>query len=172
MNRQEKALRVKELQEKASRAGAAIITDFKGMTVENTDALRVELRKVGVDYVVVKNTLARIALKDTDHTVLLEVFNENCAIAFGYDDPVGLAKSLVDYAKGNKKLLIKSGSLEGKYLEADAINALAKLPSRPELLSSVLGTMNAVPTNLVGVLANVPRNFLYALNAIRDQKAA
>ena len=172
MNRQEKALRVKELQEKAARAGAAIITDFKGMTVENTDALRVELRKVGVDYVVVKNTLARIALKDTDHTVLLEAFNENCAIAFGYDDPVGLAKSLVDYAKGNKKLLIKSGSLEGKYLEADAINALAKLPSRPELLSSVLGTMNAVPTNLVGVLANVPRNFLYALNAIRDQKAA
>jgi large subunit ribosomal protein L10 len=164
MNRQEKAQIIEQLKEKAARANIAVVTDFKGITVEQVTELRSKLREAGVEYQVVKNTLARIALKETDHEILCEHFKENCAIALGFDDPVAPAKALADYAKTNKKFAMRFGSLEGK--------ELAKMPTKPELLSSLLGTMNAVPTNFVGVLAAVPRTFLYALTAIKEQKEA
>lgn len=172
MNRQEKAQIVSELTQKASRASIAIVTDFKGLSVENVTDLRARLRDAGVDYQVVKNTLARLALKDTDHGVLAEHFKENCAIALGYDDPVALAKALAEYAKTNKKFAMKFGSLEGKFLDDKAVRELSTLPAKPEMLAKLLGTMNAVPTNFVGLFANLLRNFLYALNAIKDQKEA
>ncbi len=172
VNRQEKAQIIEQLNEKAGRASIAIVTDFKGMTVEEITNLRVKLNEAGVDYQVVKNTLARLAMKDTDHGVLTEHFKENCAIAIGYDDPVALAKALADFAKTSKKFKLKFGSLEGSFLDAGGVNELAKLPSKPELLAMALGTMNAVPTNFVGLFANLLRNFLYALNAIKDQKEA
>jgi len=147
-----------------------VVTEFKGMTVEELTQLRVKLREQGVDYQVVKNTLARIAFTDTPHDVLKDMFKENCALATGYDDPVAAAKVLSDFAKTSKKFDLKFGSLEGKRLDAEAVKELAKLPSRPELLAKALGTMNAVPTNFVGLFANILRNFLYALNAIKEQK--
>lgn len=172
MNRQEKAQIIEELSEKASRASIAVVTGFKGITVEKVTELRAQLRAAGVDYQVVKNTLARLALKDTDHSVLCEHFRDNCAIAMGYEDPVALAKALADFAKANKKFEMRFGSLEGQFLDDTAVKELAKLPSKEELLAKTLGTMNAVPTNFVSLLANVPRNFLNALNAIKDQKEA
>lgn len=172
MNRQEKAQIIEGLHEKVGRASIAVVTDFKSMTVEELTDLRVKLRGAGVDYQVVKNTLARLALKDTRHADLGGHFKENCAVALGYDDPVALAKALVDFAKTSKKFDLRFGSLEGKFLDADGVKELAKLPSKPELLARVLGTMNAVPTNFVGLFANILRTFLYALNAIKDQKEA
>lgn len=172
MNRQEKAAVVEQIKGKADKAGIAIVTDFKSLTVEEMTGLRVKLREAGVDYQVVKNTLAKIAVTDGKHDVLKDQFKECCGLAFGYEDPVAAAKALADFAKGSKKFSIRFGSLDGTFIEADGVKSLAKLPSKPELLGMMLGTMNAVPTNLVGVLANVPRTFLYALNAIRDQKEA
>lgn len=170
MNRQEKAQVVEQLQEKAGRASIAVVTDFKGVNVEAMTGLRAQLREAGVDYQVVKNTLARLALSDTDHSALNEHFKENCGIALGYEDPVAVAKVLADFAKKSKQFQLKFASLEGKYLDADGVKELAKLPGREELLSSMLGTMNAVPTNFVGLFANLLRNTLYALNAIKEQK--
>ena len=172
MNRQEKAQIIESLREKAGRASIAVVTDFKGMTVEEVTNLRVKLRDAGVDYQVVKNTLARLALKDTSHVVLEQYFKENCAIALGYEDPVAMAKALSEFAKTSKMFDLRFGSLEGKFLDADGVKELAKLPSKPELLARVLGTMNAVPTNFVGLFANLLRNCLYALNAIKDKKKA
>ena len=172
MNRQEKAQIIEQLREKAQRASIAVVTDFKGMAVEEVTILRAKLTEAGADYQVVKNTLARLALQETQHESLGEHFKFNCAVALGYEDPVALAKALSEFVKTSKKLVLKFGSLEGKYLDENGLKDLAKLPSKPELLSSVLGTMNAVPTNFVGVLANVPRTFLYALNAIKEQKEA
>ena len=111
-------------------------------------------------------------MQDTDHGILSEHFKENCAIALGYDDPVALAKVLADYAKTNKKFAMRFGSLEGKFLDEAGVKELSTLPSKPEMLAKLLGTMNAVPTNFVGLFANVLRTFLYALNAIKDQKEA
>ncbi|MGE4551914.1 MAG: 50S ribosomal protein L10 [Desulfovibrionaceae bacterium] len=172
MNRQEKAQIIDGLSAKAQRASIAVVTDFKGMSVESLTELRVKLREVGVDYQVVKNTLARLAFTDSPHKVLNDHMKENCAVALGYEDPVALAKALADYAKTNKKFALKYGSLEGKYLDDEAVKELAKLPGKPEMLARLLGTMNAVPTSFVCVFANLLRTFLYALNAIKDQKEA
>ena len=172
MNRQEKAQIIERLREKAGRASIAVVTDFKGLSVEQVTGLRAKLREVGVDYQVVKNTLARIAVNETDCAVLADQFKENCAIALGYDEPVEMAKTLADFAKVTKKFELKFGCLEGKYLDADGIKELAKLPSKPELLSSMLGTMNAVPTNFVSLMANIPRGLLNCLNGIKEQKEA
>ncbi|QJT10510.1 50S ribosomal protein L10 [Oceanidesulfovibrio marinus] len=172
MNRAEKAEVVEAIKAKADGARIAIVTDFKGMKVEETTALRVKLREAGVDYQVVKNTLARIAFTGGAHEVLNDKLKETCAVAFGYEDPVVAAKVLVDFAKGNKKFSIRYASLMGSYIEEKGIEDLSKLPGRPELLAKLLGTMNAVPQNFVGLLANVPRSFLNVLTAIKDQKEA
>ncbi|WP_319542762.1 50S ribosomal protein L10 [uncultured Pseudodesulfovibrio sp.] len=172
MKRQEKAQIIEQLHEKASRASIAVVTDFKGLSVEEMTILRAKCFEVGVDYQVVKNTLARLALKDTDHGELSEHLKENCAVALGYDDPVALAKALADFGKGNKKFSMRFGTLEGQFLDSDGVKELAKMPSKPELLSSVLGTMQAVPRNFVCLFANIERKFLYALTAIKEQKEA
>ncbi|BCS90237.1 50S ribosomal protein L10 [Pseudodesulfovibrio sediminis] len=172
MKRQEKALIIEQLHEKASRASIAVVTDFKGLSVEEMTQLRAKCYEVGVDYQVVKNTLARLALKDTDHGELSEHLKENCAVALGYDDPVALAKTLAEFDKENKKFSMRYGTLEGQFLDSDAVKELSKMPSKPELLSSVLGTMQAVPRNFVCLFANIERKFLYALTAIKDQKEA
>lgn len=172
MQRAQKAEIIEALKEKADRASIAVVTDFKGLKVEELTILRSKLRESGVDYQVVKNTLARIALTDGQHEVLKDSFKENCAVAFGYDDPVSCAKVLVDYAKGNKKFLLKSGSLQGTLIDAEGVKELSKLPSREELLAKALGTMNAVPTNFVSLMANVIRGMLNVLNGVKDQKEA
>ncbi|MEF2230506.1 MAG: 50S ribosomal protein L10 [Pseudodesulfovibrio sp.] len=172
MNRQEKAQIIEQLHEKAARASIAVVTDFKGLSVEELTVLRAKCFEGGVDYQVVKNTLARLALKDTEHGDLSEHFKENCAIALGYEDPVAVAKTLADFDKVNKKFAIRFGSLEGKFLDSDGVKELAKMPSKPELLSSVLGTMQAVPRNFVCLFANIERKLLWALTAVKDQKEA
>ncbi len=170
MNRAEKGAVIQGLKEKADGASIAVVTDFKGMKVEEMTELRVKLRDAGVHYQVVKNTLARLALTDGPHDVIKDRFKENCAVALGADDPVIVAKTLADFAKTNKKFEIRYGSLEGKFLDVDGLKALSSLPGKPELLSKMLGTMNAVPQNFVSLLANVPRGLLNALNAIKEQK--
>ena len=170
MNRAEKAKIIEDLRLKAQKASIAVITDFKGLKVEELTELRSQLRQEQVDYQVVKNTLARIAFTETQHETLKDKFQECCAVAFGYDDPVVAAKLLVQFAKKNKKFQAKFASLEGKYLEPEALKALSELPNKEQLLAKLLGTMNAVPTNFVSLFANLLRNLLYALNAIKEQK--
>ena len=172
MNRSEKAAIIEQLKEKASSASIAVVTDFKGLPVEEMTELRASLRTGGAEYQVVKNTLARIAFTDSTHDSLAQEFKENCGVALGYEDPVAVAKAIVDFAKKSKTFSVKFASLEGKFLTEEQLSDLAKLPSKEELLGKALGTMNAVPTNFVGLFANILRTFLYALNAIKDQKEA
>lgn len=172
MNRTQKAAIIEELKAKAGASSIVVVSDFKGMPVEEITRLRVKIRENGGELVVVKNTLARIALTDSAHDAIKDSFKENCAVAFGMEDPVALAKALSAFAKTSKKLELKHGSLEGKPLTAEQVDALAKLPSRPELLAKALGTMNAVPTNFVSLFANMIRPLLYALKAIEEKKAA
>jgi large subunit ribosomal protein L10 len=142
------------------------------MPVEEMTRLRVKLRENGGELVIVKNTLARIAFSDGTHDALKDSFKENCAVAFGMQDPVGVAKAMSDFARTSKTLELKTGSFEGRMLTSAQIEALAKLPSREELLAKALGTMNAVPTNFVSLFANMIRPLLYALKAIEEKKAA
>ena len=172
MNRSEKAVIIESIKAKANDASLAAITDFKGMTVEELTGLRARLREAGGEYHVVKNTLARIALSDGKHEVIKDKFHENCAIAFAFDDPVQVAKALSDFAKQSKLFALRTASLDGKEMTSAQVEALAKLPSREQLLGQLLGTMNAVPGNFVSLLANLLRGLLYALKAIEEKKGS
>ena len=171
MNRSGKAVIIEAVKARADKASFAVITDFKGMTVEELTNLRVSLRNAGGEYLVVKNTLARIALTDGTHDAIKDNFHDNCGVAFGFDDPVAVAKALSDFAKQSKLFELRCASLDGKAMDAAQIDALAKLPGREQLLGQLLGTMNAVPTNFVSLFANVVRGLLYALKGIEDQKS-
>ena len=171
MNRSGKAAIIEAVKARADKASFAVITDFKGMTVEELTNLRVSLRNAGGEYLVVKNTLARIALTDGTHDAIKDNFHDNCGVAFGFDDPVAVAKALSDFAKQSKLFELRCASLDGKAMDAAQIDALAKLPGREQLLGQLLGTMNAVPTNFVSLFANVVRGLLYALKGIEDQKS-
>ncbi len=172
MNRTQKAAVIEDLKARAGKASIMVVSDFKGMPVEEMTRLRVKLRENGGELVVVKNTLARIALTNGAHDAIKDKFKENCAVALGMQDPVAVAKAMTDFLKTSKKLTLKHGSLEGKFLTAEQVDALAKLPSKPELIARALGTMNAVPTNFVSLFANMIRPLLYALKAIEEKKAA
>ena len=172
MNRTEKAALIEKIRATAGRASIAVVADFNGMPVEEMTSLRVKLRENGGELLVVKNTLARIALSGGSHDAIKELFRENCAIALGMQDPVAIAKAVIDFAKTSKKFAVRHGSLEGKFLNAGQLEALAKLPGKNELLARTLGTMNAVPTNFVSLFANIIRGMLYALKALEEKKAA
>ncbi len=172
MNKTQKSAIIEALKAKAGGASIAVVSDFKGMPVEEMTRLRVKLRESEAELVIVKNTLARIAFTDGAHDAIKGSFKENCAVAFGMQDPVAVAKAMSDFARTSKTLKVKHGSLEGKALTAEQVEALAKLPSKPELIAKALGTMNAVPTNFVSLFANMIRGMLYALKAIEEKKAA
>jgi len=172
MDKSGKAAIIEGFRNKSTKASFACITNFKGMTVEELTKLRVTVHNVGGEYHVIKNTLGRIAVTDTNHDVLKDKFHENTGVALGFDDPVAVAKSIVDFAKGSQLFEVKCASLDGKPMEKEDIEALSKLPGREQLLAQVLGTMNAVPTNFVSLFANMIRPLLYALNAIKEQKEA
>jgi large subunit ribosomal protein L10 len=171
-SREQKAESIEQLQNAAQNASIALVSDFRGLKVEDLEKIRNELKDNQIHYQVVKNTLARIAFKGTAHEVLNDQLSDCCAVAFGYDDPVIAAKVLVKHEKDFKRFGVKYGSYNGKFLDSDQIRELAKLPGREQLLSQMLCTMNAVPTNFVSVFANLLRYMLNALNGIKDQKEA
>jgi large subunit ribosomal protein L10 len=163
---------VQELHEKFSTSKVVIVTDYKGLDVESMNALRRKLREASCEYQVTKNTLLKRASEETDAALIQEHFKGPSAVALSFEDPVAPAKVLTEYAKGNEKLEIKGGVLNGQTLDINAINALAELPSREVLLGQLLSTFNAVPTSFVRVLNGVTTGFLNVLQAIKEQKEA
>ncbi len=171
MNKENKQQVVTELHDKLTRAKAVFLADFRGLNVEKATSLRNELRKAGIEYKVVKNTLLELASRDTDKTSLAEHFAGPTAVALSYDDPVAAAKVLSKFAKEQKDFFkLKGGVLTGKPINVTDIQALADLPSREVLIAKMLGSMNAPASNFVGVLAAIPGSFVRVLNAIREQK--
>ncbi|MFZ5564443.1 MAG: 50S ribosomal protein L10 [Thermodesulfobacteriota bacterium] len=168
---QKKAL-VEELRGSFQKAAVLILTEYQGMTVEQVNELRRKLKEIHVEYRVVKNTLLRLASQETPMAPAADYFKGSTAIALGYGDPVAVAKVLTEFAKTNEKLTVKAGVMGGRLMDTSKIVALSKLPSREELLAKLLGTMNAVPTSFVRVLNGIPAKLVYALSAIKDQKAA
>ncbi len=170
MERSKKEKVIAELHEKLGRASAAILTDYKGLTVSDISNLRDSLAAEKVEYQVVKNTLMRLACRDTETAVIEPLLKGTCAVAIAYGDPAIPAKIIKKFAKANEKLQVKAGTLGNRLLNPDQISALAELPPKEELIAKLLGTLNAVPTSLVTVLSGVPRAFVGVLAAIQRQK--
>jgi large subunit ribosomal protein L10 len=161
-----------DLHDRFARSAIIVLTDYKGLDVTSINDLRRKLREANIEYQVVKNTLLVRAAEDTEVALIKDHFKGPSAVAISYDDPVAPAKVLTQFAKDNDKLEIKVGLLNGKVLDAQAIMALAKLPSRDVMLAQLLATLNAVPSSFVRVLAEVPRSMVNVLTAIKDQKEA
>ena len=170
MNREEKAAEVAELSGKFEKANIAIVSDYKGLTVTVLQELRHNLRRNDSEFRVAKNTLLTRAVEETDYAGLQEHFVGTTAVTVSYGDPVTPAKILTEFSKDHPELKIRTALLDGKVLSTDELTALSKLPSKEVLLGQMLSVMNAVPTGLVRVLSGVPRTFLYALQAIKEQK--
>ncbi|MBI2266074.1 MAG: 50S ribosomal protein L10 [Armatimonadetes bacterium] len=174
---------VGDLQDLFQKARVGIVTDYRGpsknpgLTVSDLQTLRGKLREQQAEYRVVKNTLARIALKDTALEPLSSVLSEATAIAFGYDDPVGPAKVLLDFAKERKTPLapeglpfIKGGFLDGRVFDGPRMRELARLPAPPVIKALLLGTLISPARGALTVLKGPMTKFLYALQALKKLK--
>ena len=162
---------VAEVSEQLKGAQAAMLAEYRGLTVEQMTKLRRKAYEAKVYVRVVKNTLARRAAQGTSYECLAEQMVGPLAYAIS-SDPVAVAKLLSDFAKDNDKLKVKAAAMSGKLMSLDQVKALAMLPSREVLLSQLLGTMQAPIANFVRTLNEVPTKFVRALAAVRDAKQA
>ena len=171
LNLEQKKAVVDEVSEQVSKAQAIIIAEYRGLQVGEMTELRAQARKSGVYLRVLKNTLVRRAVEGTAFSGLA---NEMVGpLVFGMSsDPVSAAKVLSEFAKANDKFIIKAGAMPNQVMDVNAVQALAALPSREELLSKLLGTMQAPVAKFVRTLNEVPTKFVRGLAAVRDQKAA
>jgi large subunit ribosomal protein L10 len=163
---------VERLSDQLAGAEITILFDYKGLDVLKMTELRAKLRDAGVQIEVVKNTLLTRAAQGSDSALMQDLYKGPNAIVISATDPVAPAKILVDFAKDNDKLEIKAATLAGKLLSVEEITQLAKMPSKEELLTKLVCTLNAVPTSFVTVVSGVPRAFVNVLSAIKDQKEA
>jgi large subunit ribosomal protein L10 len=172
LDRKTKELVAHELHEKLKDFNLAVLAHYSGLNVEKLTTLRNALRKTDTELRVVKNTLLKIASKETDLSLLQDHFKGPLAIALNRSDVVETAKVLVDFAKKNAELEIKAGMLKGKVITREQLSTLAALPSREILLGKLLSVFVGVQTGLVNVLSAVPRSFVQVLDAYRAKKEA
>ena len=172
MKIEEKKAIVQDLSEKLSKSKVVIVTDYKGLNVEEINDLRRKLAEAHIEYKVVKNTLLIRAAKGTEVELIEKGFKGPSAIALSYDNPVAPAKVLTAFAKEHAALEIKIGILNGRVMDLNAIKALSVLPSRETLLAQLLSILMGVPTAFVRALNDIPRRLLNVLKAIEEQKAA
>jgi large subunit ribosomal protein L10 len=171
LNLDDKKTVVAEVSAEVANAQSIIVAEYRGLGVVDLTALRANARKSGVYLRVVKNTLVRRAIAGTPFEGLSGKLTG--PLIYGISkDPVAAAKLLNDFAKGNDKLTIKIGAMPNYVMDAVGVKALATMPSREELLSKLLGTMQAPITQFVRTLNEVPTKFVRGLAAVRDAKEA
>ena len=171
MNREEKAASISEFSEGIGQATNAFLIDFKGITVPQVTELRKQVRESGSSYVVIKNTLALIAVKDSPLTQIKDKFSGMTAVAYNTTDAVILAKALTKFAKDVPAVQFKGALLNGQIVPANEIQNIANLPSREELVSKLLYMMQYPIRGLVTVLSANIRNLAVVLDQVARQKS-
>lgn len=172
MNRNDKQLFVDELQTRLSEATALYLTDFTGMNVKQMTEFRSRLRKEGVDYVVVKNTLAQRALTDLDLPDVASFFTGPTGLVIGRD-PIAAAKVLANFAREfDNRPAVKLGIVDRKEVAADQVKRLAELPPREVLLAQIAGGLQAPMARLAGGMQNLLAGLARAVDGLRQQREA
>jgi large subunit ribosomal protein L10 len=169
LNLEEKKSAVAEISAQLAGAQAVVVAEYRGLEVEGMTELRRRARASGVYLRVLKNTLARRAVKDTPFEKLADQMVG--PLIYGISsDPVASAKVLNDFAKDNEKIVLKAGAMPGSLLSATEVKNLASMPSRDELIAILMRTMQAPVAQFVRTLNEVPARFARALAAVRDAK--
>ena len=151
---------VAEIKDKFSRAQTAVLVDYRGLNVAEVTDLRNQLRKAGVEYAVLKNTMINLAVKEMGYDGIEKHLEGPTAVAFSYEDAVAPAKILTEFAKKSKKLTVKCGVCDGSYIDDKGVEALANTPSREVLIARIMGSM----------MSSVSK-FVYCVEAIRKKQA-
>jgi large subunit ribosomal protein L10 len=168
---EEKKTIVADVSAQVARAQAIVVAEYRGLTVKEMTELRAKARNSGVYLRVLKNTMARRAVSETPFAGLAD--HMVGALAYGISpDPVAVAKVLDGFAKGNEKFVVKAGAMANQVLSAKEVTSLASMPSREELIATLMRTIQAPVAKFVRTLNEVPSKFVRGLAAVRDQKAA
>jgi large subunit ribosomal protein L10 len=163
---------VKELTEKIKEAKSSIFVDFKGLKVKDSTDLKKELRKSDIEYTVVRKTLLDIALKNAGIVgVSITDMEGQIAVSLSNSDEVAAAKIIDKFSKTNENIKMLGGVLGKQVMNEKEVKALAKIPSKEELLAKLVGTLNAPVSGFVNVLAGNLRGLVSVLNAVKEQKA-
>jgi len=171
-SRKEKEKIVAELVEDLNKAKSLVFTNYQGLTVNDIQELRNKIQEKEGDYKVIKNSLLQKALEKSElKGIEVGEMKGPLALGFGFADEVAAAKEIYTFAKGKEVPKMSGGLLEGKYLDENEIVALAKLPSKEELLARVVGSINAPVSGFVNVLAGNLRGLVSVLNNIKEAKS-
>lgn len=169
LNIEQKKAVVAEVAEQFQGAEAAILAEYRGLSVAQMTELRGKARQSQIYLRVVKNSLTRRAIQGSKYECLSEQLSGPLAVAIA-KDPVAVAKLLAEFAKDNEMLKIRAGAMGGKLMSLDQVESLAKLPSREQLLATLVGTLQAPIAKFVRTLNEVPAKFVRTLAAVRDAK--
>lgn len=173
MTTEAKVQTVSDLTERLNRMQMLIVTDYRGLTVAEMADLRKVVRAKGGEIVVAKNTLTRIAVRETGHSDVEQFLKGPTALAFSYDDIPGVAKALDDYFKATKKdVKVKGGMLGTSPLAAGDLERVSKMATRDQSIAKVLGGVNAPASRILGAINSVMRNIAYVLKAHSEKTDA
>ncbi|MFA7659078.1 MAG: 50S ribosomal protein L10 [Candidatus Gastranaerophilaceae bacterium] len=164
--------KIEKIKEQLKKAKVAVVTEYRGFSVEEITNLRRSLQKEDGDYTVTKNTLAKIAVKGTEYEVLTDCFKGPIALAFGFKDQVSPVKTLFNFINENKKGEVLAAALDGKLLSANETKALSNLPSREEIYAKMLGCVNSPASGIANSMNAVLTKLVRTLDAAKDKLPA